>query len=140
MNTKTTKVTKAQILAAIATIIPEDLSIQVNDEETVVSSEDIMNYINTTLKQIASKNENARARAAEKKAKGDSLKDAIAAVLTDEFQTITEIAEKLKEEDATSAKIMARLTQLCKAGLAHKESIKRDGRKLMGYAAGAFTE
>lgn len=133
-----TKVTKAQVLAAIASIIPEDISIQV--DETVVSSEDIMNYINTTLEQIAAKNEKARVRAAEKKAEGDILRDAVAAVLTNEYQTITEITEQINEKDVTSAKVMARLTQLCKTGLAHKEYLKKDGRKLMGYAAGASIE
>lgn len=133
-----TKVTKAQILAAIASIIPENTDFQVNG--VVVSSEDIMNYVNTTIEQLTAKNEKARERAAEKKAEGDALRDAVAAVLTDEYQTIAEIAEQVDGEDVTSSKVMARLTQLCKAGLAHKEYVKKDGRKLMGYAVGASAE
>ena len=91
-------------------------------------------FIDKQLELIASKAEKARERAAKTKAEGDELREAVRAVLTDEFQTIDDIVAQVAEEGVTKAKVTARLTQLVKAEMAEKDQIKADdGRKVMAY-------
>lgn len=96
--------------------------------------DDAIEFIDKQLELIASKAEKARERAAKVKAEGDELREAVRAVLTDEFQTIDDIVAQVAEEGITKAKVTARLTQLVKAEMAEKDQIKADdGRKVMAY-------
>jgi predicted transcriptional regulator len=55
-------------------------------------------------------------------------------LLTDEYQSAEAIAEQIDDPEVTKAKVVARLTQLVKAGVADKEQVKaEDGRKIMNY-------
>ena len=132
------KVTKKDVLNAIATLIAEDVAVEVG--EKTVTSADIKDYIDTTIAQIDAKAAKAKERAAEKKTDGDELRAAVEAVLTDEYQTIGDITEKIEGEDVTKSKVTARLTQLVRANVAHKTKIKTDGRELVAYAAGPAPE
>ena len=65
-------------------------------------------------------------------------KEAIQAVLTDEFETIADIAAKVEDEDATVAKCVYRLNALVEAGIAEKTDMKVTGaegkkRTVKGY-------
>lgn len=130
-----TKTTKRDVLVAIK---------QAAEDGAVfgaVSTEDVIAYVDTTIAQLDNKAAKAKERAAQKKVEGDALRDAVEAVLTDEYQTIAEIAAKVAADDVTPAKVTARLTQLCKSDLAHKTKVKvSDGRLVNGYAAGPATE
>ena len=96
--------------------------------------DEAVEFIDKQLELIASKAEKARERAAKTKAEGDELREAVRAVLTDEFQTIDDIVAQVAEEGVTKAKVTARLTQLVKAEIAEKDQIKADdGRKVMAY-------
>ena len=96
--------------------------------------DEAIEFIDKQLELIASKAEKARERAAKTKAEGDELREAVRAVLTDEFQTIDDIVAQVAEEGVTKAKVTARLTQLVKAEMAEKDQIKADdGRKVMAY-------
>lgn len=96
--------------------------------------DDAIEFIDKQLELIASKAEKARKRAAKTKAEGDELREAVRAVLTDEFQTIDDIVAQVVEEGVTKAKVTARLTQLVKAEMAEKDQIKADdGHKVMAY-------
>lgn len=130
------KITKRTILTAIAEYVATHEDFEVTVDDVTVTAEDVDAYVTTTIEQIDKKNEAAKARNAKKKAEGDALRTAIANVLTNEFQTIAQIADQLDVEDATPAKISARLTQLVKAQEAHKTDVKVDGRKVKGYAVG----
>jgi hypothetical protein len=130
------KITKRTILTAIAEYVAAHEDFEVTVDDVTVTAEDVDAYVTTTIEQIDKKNEAAKVRNAKKKAEGDALRTAIANVLTDEFQTIAQIADQLDVEDVTPAKISARLTQLVKAGEAHKTDVKVDGRKVKGYAVG----
>ena len=133
------KVTKANVLAAINAVVDENVEVTVGD--VVVTGADIKAYVDTTLAQLEKKAEKARERAAEKKVEGDELRDRVAAILTeDNYVTIAEIVTALNDEDVTPGKVTARLTQLCKAGLAHKIDTKQGDRKVKGYAAGPASE
>ena len=132
------KVTKKDVLVAIKALVPADAEFVVGD--VTVTGEDVAAYADTTLAQLAAKAAKAKERAAEKKVEGDALRDAVLAVLTDEYQPIADIAAKIDVEDVTPAKVTARLTQLVKADLANKTQIKVGDRKVMGYAAGPAPE
>ena len=131
-----TKITKKDVLTAIVALVAEDANVTVND--VVVTGEDIRNFAQKTMEQIDAKAAKAKEKAAEKKAEGDALRNAIEAVLTDEVQTLDQILEQVDFEDVTKAKITARLTQLIKAGRAYKVQVKlENGKKAMAYAAGS---
>ena len=71
-----------------------------------------------------------------KKADGDNLREAVYNVLTTELQTIDQITEQvvIEGEDITRNKVTARLTQLVKANMAVKDTVKTDdGRKVTAY-------
>ena len=77
----------------------------------------------------------AKERAAKKNASNDELAERVYKALTDEFQTIAQIAEAVGE---ATAKVQYRLTSLVKNEWATKEQIKvadDEGktRKVMGY-------
>ena len=96
--------------------------------------DEAVEFIDKQLELIASKAEKARERAAKTKAEGDELREAVRAVLTDEFQTIDDIVAQVAEEGVTKAKVTARLTQLVKAGVAAKDMVKtEDSRKVTAY-------
>lgn len=117
------KVTKRMKFEEIATIMEAQ------------GREDLAEAMRHEIELLDNKNEKAKARKAKAKAEGDELREAVQAVLTDELQTINQIAGQIEGEDITNAKITARLTQLVKAGIATKEQVKVEGasRKVMAY-------
>lgn len=123
------KMTKKEYYEILKEIVKGDA-----DSEVTVEQSELLDFLDKQIDIINTKAEKAKARAAEKKAEGDALRDAVQAVLTDEPQTIDEIVEKVNFEDATKAKITARLTALCKAGIAEKQDVKtEDNRTLKAY-------
>ena len=131
----TIKVTKKNILNAIYELIPDGTEIEVDG--VTVTVDDIRAYVDTTIEQMNAKQEKAKVRAAAKKAEGDELTAKVEALLTDEYQTGADILAGIEDPEVTKAKVTARLTQIVKAGRAHKATVKtEDGRKLVAYAAG----
>lgn len=136
---KVKKITKAQVLEAIKTYVPEDIEITI-DEDTVVTGADVHDYVWNTLAQMEAKANKAKERAAEKRAEGDELRGVVASLLTEEFQTVDQIKAQIEGDDLTNAKIIARLSALVKAGEAHKTDLKINGGTRKGYAAGPAPE
>ena len=133
------KVTKVQVLNAIAELVAEDAQVQVGD--VTVTGADIAAYVEKTIEQLNAKAAKAKEKASEKKAEGDALRDKVEALLTDEYQTIAEITAQVNDPEVTNARVTARLTALVKAGRAHKTQVKTDaGRKINAYAAGPDAE
>ena len=133
---KAKKVTKAMVLSTIEGYFAEE------NRDTVlamvdgleITAGDIVDYAVKTQDQIAAKAEKAKAYVAKKKAESDELREAVAAVLTEELQTREDILAALDaDEDVTIAKVGARLTALVKAGRAVKEEMKTVTGKKMGY-------
>lgn len=123
------KMTKKEYYEILKEIVRGDA-----DSEVTVEQSELLDFLDKQIDIINTKAEKAKARAAEKKAEGDALRDAVQVVLTDEPQTIDEIVEKVDFEDATKAKITARLTALCKTGIAEKQDVKtEDNRTLKAY-------
>ena len=121
---KEKKLTKKEVLLGIRTFI--------NGEDTDVTLEDMVDYIDTTLAQLDKKAEKAAERAAKNKAEGDELRAKVLALVTDTPQTADEITASLGDEEVSKAKVVARLTQLVKAEAVKKEETKiGDSRKMV---------
>lgn len=96
--------------------------------------EDVLAFVEHQVELLVAKAAKAKERAAAKKAEADELKDAVAGVLTDEFQTADSIAAEFANPEITKAKVVARLAKLIEAGIAVKETIKtEDGAKKVAY-------
>lgn len=121
------KITKKQVFEALIEVVTGMDKVGNIDAETVITT------LETAVAQIDAKAAKAKEKAAEKKTAGDALRAEIEALLTDEFQTADAITEQITAEDVTKSKVVSRLSQLVAAGVAAKEQIKVDDRKLMGY-------
>ena len=98
--------------------------------EWTVSDVEIAEFCDNEIALLDKKAIKAKERAAEKRAAGDELTDAVRAALTDEFTIIADIAAKVAEtygEDATVARVTYRLTQLVKNGEAENGDVKVEG-------------
>ena len=95
--------------------------------------EEILEFVEKQIAALDAKNAKAKARAAEKRAEGDELRGILAGMLTEEPKTVNDILAEVGDENLTPAKIVSRMTQLVKTGQAVKETVKVEGRKLVGY-------
>lgn len=121
------KLTKKDILTAIRT------EVETLTEVGGIPVAAVLDYVDTTIAQIDTKAAKAKERAAEKKAEGDALREEVFSHVTDEYQTADAITALVVGEDITKAKVVARLTQLVKAGMVEKEQQKVGDAKLMCY-------
>lgn len=124
---ETKKVTKKEWYAEIRKIV------EAADAE---SKDGALEFIDNQVKLLEAKAAKAQENAAKKKADGDNLREAVYNVLTTELQTIDQITEQvvIEGEDITRNKVTARLTQLVKADMAVKDTVKTDdGRKVTAY-------
>lgn len=116
-----TKMTKVEILGMI--------------KEACEDNEVIVEFCDKEIAALGAKAEKAKARAAAKKAEGDELRGIVASVLTTEPMIAEDVLAAITGvEDLTKAKVIARLTQLCKAGEAVKTEVTVDGKKRMAYS------
>lgn len=109
-------------------------------EPLPIENELVAAWAQKKIDQIEHKKEAARKRAADKKSADDPLTDAVLQVLTDEFQTIGDIAAQIDGPDVTVAKISYRLNALSKGDEPKVEKgqvqVKEEGsraRNLVGY-------
>lgn len=124
---ETKKVTKKEWYAEIRKIV---------EAANVENKDGALEFIDNQVKLLEAKAAKAQENAAKKKADGDNLREAVYNVLTTELQTIDQITEQvvIEGEDITRNKVTARLTQLVKADMAVKDTVKTDdGRKVTAY-------
>lgn len=96
--------------------------------------EEVLEFIDTNVAQLDAKAAKAKVKAAEKKAAGDELRERVFAAVNEDWQTADDITEALGDAEVTRAKVVARLTQLEKAGEIVKAAAKtEDGKKRMVY-------
>lgn len=116
-----TKMTKVEILGMI--------------KEACEDNEVIVEFCDKEIAALGAKAEKAKARAAAKKAEGDELRAIVASVLTTEPMIAEDVLAAITGvKDLTKAKVIARLTQLVKAGEAVKTEVTVDGKKRMAYS------
>lgn len=98
--------------------------------------DDLVEFLDAQIEVLNTRAKKAREYKAKKSAAGDALRDKIEGVLKNEFITADEITELVAEgnEDITKAKVVARLTALCKANKAIRETAKIEGKRLKVYA------
>ena len=98
----------------------------------VAERDELKNFVAHEIEMIENKAE--KAKTYKRKKTADVLKEQIYTKLDVlEFRTIHDIVSDFDNADITAAKVSARLTSLVKEGLAIKEEIKIENRKLMGY-------
>ena len=98
----------------------------------VAERDELKNFVAHEIEMIDNKAE--KAKTYKRKKTADVLKEQIYTKLDVlEFRTIHDIVSDFNDADITAAKVSARLTSLVKEGLAIKEEIKIENRKLMGY-------
>lgn len=102
-------------------------------ESDVENKEELVAFVDKQVEAIDSRAAKAKERAASKKVEGDALRAQVEGLLTNEYQTAEDILAQAQGADLTKGKITARLTQLVKAGVAEKEAVKVEDRKVMGY-------
>ena len=98
----------------------------------VAERDELKNFVAHEIEMIENKAE--KAKTYKRKKTADVLKEQIYTKLDIlEFRTIHDIVSDFNDADITAAKVSARLTSLVKEGVAIKEEIKIENRKLMGY-------
>ena len=134
------KMTKRNVYEALINYANGGAMAYAGDEgDVAVSAEALAAFAENEIALLDKKAVKAKERAAQKRAEGDELTDAVRASLTGEFEPIAEIAARIEGEDVTVAKVSYRLTQLVKNGEAVKEQITVPGgegqkaRKIMAY-------
>ena len=113
--------------------LTEILAIVNASEDEDFDKEGAVAFVEKEIAMLEAKAEKAKARQAKIKAEGDELQASVQAVLTEDFQTADEIAAQVAGEEVTKAKVVARLTKLVDSGVAVKETVKVDTRKLQAY-------
>ena len=115
------KVTKKEMFTEIKAVL-----------ETVEGSEELVAFIEKQIEAL----DNEAAKAKERKAKKvaeDTLKDTVASLLTDEFQTAEAIVDAIGDEEVSKAKVVNRLSKFIADGVAVKEQTKVGDRKVVCY-------
>ena len=108
------------------------LLLELLETAEVAEREELKNFVAHEIEMIENKAE--KAKTYKRKKTADVLKEQIYTKLDVlEFRTIHDIVSDFNDADITAAKVSARLTSLVKEGLAIKEEIKIENRKLMGY-------
>ena len=91
--------------------------------ETGITEAHVAQFCVDELELLDKKVAKAKERVATKKTEADELTELIKSLLTDEWQTTTEIAAQIEDEDVSQSKITARMTKLINAGIAIKEQV-----------------
>ena len=108
------------------------LLLELLETAEVAERDELKNFVAHEIEMIENKAE--KAKTYKRKKTADVLKEQIYTKLDAlEFRTIHDIVSDFDNADITAAKVSARLTSLVKEGVAIKEEIKIENRKLMGY-------
>ena len=128
---ETIKITNADILSMI-----EEIAVGTANEEV------ILGYCAKQKESLANKAAKAKERAAEKRAAGDELRDAVQAILENAAEPMTRemilaAFDNAEELELTVGKVGNRASELVKYDLAHKVNVKtNDGKSKIAYVAG----
>lgn len=135
------KMTKRNMYEALVNLATTGrLEFAVEDGFEAVTEEALREFAENEIALLDKKAIKAKERATTKRAEGDALTDAVrAAMSTEEFEPIADIAARIEGEDVTVSKITYRLGQLVKNGEAEKTQIEIAGgegqkkRKVVAY-------
>lgn len=120
--------TNRDFYSALITLATTGSLAYTTDEGDVeISAEELKAWAEKNIDQIDRRNEKARERTAARKAEGDELTELVYEALTDEFETIADIAARVDAEDISVSKVQYRVGQLAKTGRAEKGNITIPG-------------
>lgn len=134
-----TKMTKKNVFDALINFANGgELGYESGEEFVVIDNEALRAFAAHEIELLDKKAVKAKESAAKKRAAGDELTEAVAAVLNEEFQTIADVTAQIEGEDVTNSKVAYRLNALVKAGRAVKAEVAVEGsngksRKVMAY-------
>ena len=133
------KITKREMFEAIKGLA-ESGALHMADFNEAISDSAVADFCANEIALLDKKAVKAKERAATKRAEGDELTAVVrAAMSTEEFEPIADIAARIEGEDVTVSKITYRLGQLVKNGEAEKTQIEIAGsegqkkRKVVAY-------
>ena len=134
------KITKREVFVAIMKMA-QDGNMHIEDFAEGLTDAAIAEFCTNEIEHLDKKAAKAKETAANKKAEGDALTDAVRMVMsTTDFEPIATIAARveIEGEEVTASKVQYRLTQLVKNGEAEKQDVEVvDGdnkkRKIKGY-------
>ena len=134
------KITKREVFVAIMKMA-QDGNMHIEDFAEGLTDAAIVEFCANEIEHLDKKAAKAKETAANKKAEGDALTNAVRTVMsTTDFESIAAIAARveIEGEEVTASKVQYRLTQLVKNGKAEKQDVEIvDGdnkkRKVKGY-------
>ena len=135
-----TKMTKRNVFDALINFANGgELAYETADGMADIDMDALRTFAEHEIELLEKKALKAKDTAAKKRAEGDELANAVAAALTDEFQSVADITAQVEGEDVTNAKVQYRLNALYKAGIAEKGEVVVAGaegkkaRKMVAY-------
>lgn len=132
-----TTVTKREMYSAIRTAVET----QAVDFGDAVTAEMVMEFCNKEIATLDTRAGKAKERAAQKKAQGDEMTEAVyAALSTEDFKTLAAVVQATDGDDVTTGKVQYRLKVLVDTGRATRGEVvltSEDGKKrtVTGYKA-----
>ena len=96
--------------------------------DSMSNDADVVAYCTKKIEQIDNRTAKTRARLAAKKA-SDPMKDELFAVLTNEFQTITDIVAATNDTNVTPRKAVTRLNAMVEDGKVMKDVLVKGSEK-----------
>ena len=118
------KITKRTVLEALIAAANEGNVHMMTEDVTVT---DVIAYAENEIALLDKRAERAKVRAEKAKAEADELTEVVYAAMTDEFETIADIATRIEGADVTVGKVGARLRKLVDLGRAEKGELKIKG-------------
>ena len=133
------KITKREMYEAIRDLAGSG-ALRMQDFNEEISDAAVVEFFENEIATLDKRAQKTRERAKEKSASTDELTDAVrAAMSTENFEPIADIAAHIEGEDVTISKITYRLGQLVKNGEAEKTQVEIAGsegqkkRKVVAY-------
>ena len=111
--------TKREVFAAVIAGVQAG-TVAVEGMET----EEVVAFFENEITNLDKRAERSRATAAKKREAGDVLMEAVKGALTEDFQTIADIAALIEGEEVTASKVTYRLNVLAKEGYAEKADVQ----------------
>lgn len=131
-----TTVTKREMFGAIKTAAENGAIFGEN-----VTAEMVMEFCDKEIATLDARAGKAKERAAQKKAQGDEMTEAVyAALSTEDFKTLAAVVQATDSDDVTTGKVQYRLKVLVDTGRATRGEVvltSEDGKKrtVTGYKA-----
>lgn len=88
------------------------------------SMDDLRAFAQNEIDLLDKKAAKAKERAAAKKAEQDELGEIVKSLLTDEWQTLADLAGQIDGDDVSAAKVQARVKKLIDAGEVEKAQVE----------------